>query len=66
MLAGFWLTGGRGLFNLYFNYLAQDIPDKKYTWDDWADRREDNLSLGYYAGSMGRVVLRGEAVNRRL
>lgn len=56
MLAGFWLSGGRSLFNLYFNYLAQDIPDKKYTWDDWADRSEDNLTAGYYAGSVGDSI----------
>lgn len=53
--AGFWLTGGRSLAHLYFNYLMQDIPDKKLGWQDFAELGTDNLSRGYYAGSLGIV-----------
>jgi hypothetical protein len=52
----FFLTGGRSLVNLYRNYLSQDIPDKKYTWQDFAERGDDGLSGGYYAGSVGDSV----------
>lgn len=56
VLVGFWLTGGSSLVNLYRNYLSQDIANKKYTWDDFAERSENNLSAGYYAGSIGDNV----------
>ena len=54
--AVFWLTGGSSLVNLYRNYLSQDIPDKKYTWEDFAERGGDSLSNGYYGGSVGDSV----------
>ncbi len=56
MLAGFWLSGGYSLVNLYRNYLSQDISEKKYSWQDFAERGGDNLSAGYYAGSIGEAV----------
>lgn len=52
----FFMTGGGSLVRLYLNYLTQDIPDKKYTWQDFAERGEDKLSNGYYGGSVGDTV----------
>ncbi len=48
---GFWTTGGESLVKLYSNYLSQDIPDKKYGWDNFRDRGPREMLSGYYAGS---------------
>lgn len=52
----FLATGGRSLVNLYFNYLTQDLPDKKYMRDDFVEREEEHIVSGYYAGSSGDKV----------
>lgn len=52
----FYQTGGKSLINLYFNYLSQDISDKKYTWDDFTDRGAGQPISGYYAGTVGDNV----------
>jgi hypothetical protein len=38
LVVGFYYTGGVGLIRLYRNYLSQDIPDKKYSWQDFTER----------------------------
>lgn len=48
---GFLNTGGIGLVRLYQNYLSQDIPDKKYSWENFTDRGPREMLSGYYAGS---------------
>lgn len=56
LLFGVWLfdyTGGVGLVRLYRNYLSQDIPDKKYSWQDFTDRGSREMLHGYYAGRDG-------------
>lgn len=47
---GFYYSGGVGIIRLYRFYLSQDIPDKKYTWQDFADRGASEKLSGYYAG----------------
>lgn len=52
----FYYTGGEGLVNLYFNYLTQDIADKKYSYQDFRDRGPRETLSGYYAGTIGNNV----------
>lgn len=56
MGVGFFYTGGVGLVRLYQNYLSQDIPDKKYTWQDFTDRGATTKLSGYYAGRVGESI----------
>lgn len=52
----FYYTGGVGLVRLYRHYLTQDIPDKKYTWEDFADRGATTKLSGYYGGRIGNSI----------
>lgn len=52
----FYYTGGVGLVRFYRNYLSQDIPDKKYTWQDFTDRGAEEKLSGYYAGRVSNSV----------
>lgn len=59
VFVGLWLffyTGGVGLVRLYRNYLSQNIPDKKYGWQDFTDRGARETLSGYYAGRVGESV----------
>ena len=49
----FLTTGGIGLVRLYQNYLSQDIPDKKYSGQDFTNRGPREMLHGYYAGAYG-------------
>lgn len=53
---GFYMTGGSSLVNTYNNYLDKDIPDKKYSWDDFTDRGPGRNISGYYAGSINENI----------
>lgn len=57
-LAGgfFWWSGGLSLVRLYREYLTKDIPDKKYSWQDFTDRGPREMLHGYYSGSKGESV----------
>lgn len=46
----FYYTGGMGLVRLYQNYLTQELPDKKLSWQDFTDRGPREMLHGYYAG----------------
>jgi hypothetical protein len=50
VVAGFWMSGGHSLVNLYRNYLSQDMPDKKYSWNDFSERGAQEPTKGYYGG----------------
>lgn len=52
----FWWSGGLSLVRLSREYLAKDIPDKKYNWQDFTDRGAGERLHGYYAGSVGESV----------
>lgn len=52
----FLAGGGIGLVRLYKNYLSQELPDKKYGWQDFTDRGPREMLHGYYAGSLGNSV----------
>lgn len=52
----FYYTGGVGLVRLYQNYLSQDIPDKKYTWQDFTDRGATEKLSGYYGRRVGNSI----------
>lgn len=56
VLGLFLLTGGVGLVRLYQNYLSKNIPDKKYSWQDFTDRGARETLSGYYAGRVGESV----------
>lgn len=45
----FYFTGGVGLSRVVFNYLIPDLPDKKYNWRDFTDRRVSQGISGFYA-----------------
>lgn len=45
----FYLTGGRGLIRIIFNYLIPDLPDKKYSWEDFRYRGEQQRISGFYS-----------------
>ena len=53
LISGFWITGGRSLANLYFDYISQDLPDKKYSPEDFVERGDDTQISGYLAGTIG-------------
>ncbi len=50
----FWFIGGKSLVGVYQNYLSQDLPDKKYSWDNFKDRGPREMLSGYYAGADGK------------
>lgn len=45
----FYFTGGAGLSRIVFNYLIPDLPDKKYSWQDFRYKRESQKISGFYA-----------------
>lgn len=42
-------TGGLGLARVTWYYFLRDIPDKKYSWQDFTERGEGQGISGFYA-----------------
>lgn len=51
IIAGFWVTGGKSLVYVYQNYISKDLPDKKFSWDQFTDLGPKMTLSGYFAGS---------------
>lgn len=44
-----YFTGGAGLSRIVFNYLIPNLPDKKYSWQDFRYKGEGQKISGFYA-----------------
>ena len=49
-------SGGLPLVNLYREYLSKDLPDKKFSFQDFTDRGPRIMMSGYYSGRVGDSV----------
>jgi hypothetical protein len=47
----FYTSGGAGLTRIVINYLIPNLPDKRYTWDDFRYRGEKEKVSGFYSSS---------------
>ena len=52
----FYSTGGMGLVRIVQNYIIVNIPDKKYSWNDFIDRGADYSISGFYSSSTNNSI----------